>query len=409
MAAQAPGSPVSPGPSPALAARAADLIPLLNGETAPELLFSPAMLASVPADQIRATGTQLTARYGKAIKISRIEPATRSQATIAVAFERSTLLFGLYVDPASGKISGLAVRGEDVGNESAAAVLAEFRALPGLASVSVAALDPAGPRRLEGVEPGRVMAIGSAFKLFILAELIRSVKAGERKWTDVAMLDHRSLPSGILQDWPRASPLTIYSLAALMISRSDNSAADTLLHLAGREKAEAMQAVLGLAEPARNRPFLSTRELFAIKADPSLTAKWTSGDESARRAMLPPLADSAIDIDALGGPPKAISTVEWFASPEDLVRVMDWIRRNADREALEILSINPGLGADDARHFDYFGYKGGSETGVIEMTFLLRRKDGEWRAVAASWNNPAAAVDEARFVPLMRRLVALQR
>jgi hypothetical protein len=62
-----------------------------------------------------------------------------------------------------------------------------------------------------------------------------------------------------------------------------------------------------------------------------------------------------------------------------------------------------------ATQFAYVGYKGGSEPGVIAMTFLLRRTDGGWRAVSASWNNPAAPVDEARFIDLVTRLVALQR
>ena len=60
-------------------------------------------------------------------------------------------------------------------------------------------------------------------------------------------------------------------------------------------------------------------------------------------------------------------------------------------------------------YLGYLGYKGGSEPGVIQMTFLLRRKTGEWRAVAASWTNPAAAIDEGRFVALVARLVALQK
>ena len=193
-----------------------------------------------------------------------------------------------------------------------------------------------------------------------------------------------------------------------MISRSDNSAADTLLALLGREKVEALLPLLGLRAPERNRPFLSTLELFAIKADPALTARWSAADEAGRRAMLPALGNAKVDAAALAGAPRAIDRVEWFASPADLVRVMDWLRRNADETALAILAINSGLGPGSADGLAYLGYKGGSETGVIEMTFLIRRKDGGWRALAIAWNNPAAAIDEAKFVALAARLVALQ-
>ena len=46
---------------------------------------------------------------------------------------------------------------------------------------------------------------------------------------------------------------------------------------------------------------------------------------------------------------------------------------------------------------------------MIQLTFLVRRKNGEWRVVTATWNDPAAAVDEAKFVGLVGRLVALQK
>ena len=41
------------------------------------------------------------------------------------------------------------------------------------------------------------------------------------------------------------------------------------------------------------------------------------------------------------------------------------------------------------------------------MTLLLQSKAGAWYALAASWNNPAAAVDDARFVALVSRAVDL--
>ena len=41
--------------------------------------------------------------------------------------------------------------------------------------------------------------------------------------------------------------------------------------------------------------------------------------------------------------------------------------------------------------------------GVINLTFLLRRADGAWFVLTATWNNPAKAVDEAAFVGLVNR------
>ena len=76
------------------------------------------------------------------------------------------------------------------------AVLAELRALPGQTSLAIARLGDGAPALVAGHEPDRPLAIGSTFKLVILAELSRQVRAGERRWSDVVTLDRRSIPGG---------------------------------------------------------------------------------------------------------------------------------------------------------------------------------------------------------------------
>jgi hypothetical protein len=197
-----------------------------------------------------------------------------------------------------------------------------------------------------------------------------------------------------------------------MISRSDNSAADTLLAALGREKVERLLPALGVRTAARDRPLLSTREAFLLKAGAAAQlAQWKAADEAGRRHILATLADkpaSGIDVARFGGSLIAIGEVEWFASPADLVRTLDWIRRSGDRTALDILAIEPGLPAA-ARDYSYVGYKGGSEPGVLTMAFLLRRRDGSWAGAAGAWNDPAAALDQAQLNALMGRLLTLMR
>jgi len=79
----------------------------------------------------------------------------------------------------------------------------------------------------------------------------------------------------------------------------------------------------------------------------------------------------------------------------------------AGGDALPILAVNPGIAPADAKRWRYLGYKGGSEPGVIAMHFLAQARDGDWYALSASWNNPAARVDEPRFVALMTRALNL--
>ena len=399
-----------------LAMRADQLVALFNGGADVDALFSPAFLAQVPKAQVVAISEQLGAQFGKALAVEGVAAKGPRAGAVTLGFERGTLTLDLAVAAAPPhRIEGLVVTGSALKGDTLAKVAQEIWGLPGEASLAVARLDGTGPPAFSiSHKSAQSMAVGSTFKTFILAELARQITAGTRKWSDVVTLDRRSLPSGLLQDWPPGSPLTLHTLAALMIARSDNTATDMLLHTLGREKIEALLPTLGVKAPERNRPFLSTLEAFALKTgDPAFLKRWTDADQAGRRALLASdvsrIAAGSIDLGKVAAGPSAIDTVEWFASTEDLVRTMDWLRRNAGEAALDILAINDGIGAAAARDFAYLGYKGGSEPGVISMTFLVRTKAGRWSAVSGSWNDKAAKLDEAKFVALMTRAVALLR
>ncbi len=401
-------------PSPAFTARADELVRALNGEIPPRQFFSPAFLARIPPEKMAAVTAQLKASYGRARSVQRVEANSPTAGIVFVRFERAVVRLGMAVAPRPPYlVEGLLVAGVESTAADVASVFGEMAGLPGEVSLAAARLEEDGPANFLTEKADRPLAIGSAFKLVLLAELVRQVKAGERRWSDVVPLGAPSLPSGFLQDWPKGSPLTLHSLAALMISQSDNSAADTLLALLGRDKVERLLPELGLRSPERNRPFLSTREAFVLKlGDPALLARWTAADEAGRRALLPQLAlvdASTLDPTRHGGRPAGIAAAEWFASPSDLVRTLDWICRSDDRTALGLLAINPGLGPALAKDFDYFGFKGGSEPGVLNLSFLLKTRSGRWLAVSATWNDEAAPLDEPRFIALMSRLLTLLR
>ncbi|MET1110960.1 MAG: serine hydrolase [Allosphingosinicella sp.] len=401
-------------PSPGFAARAGELVRILNGDRAPQGFFSTAFLAQVPPETLKGVAGQLKSSYGPARETIRIEARSATSGTVFVRFERAIVRLQMAVGPQPPHlVEGLLVAGVESSAADLPALFGEIVGLPGEVSLAAARLEDSGPANFLTQKAERPLAIGSAFKLFLLAELVRQVKAGERRWSDVVPLGTPSLPSGLLQDWPKASPITLHSLAALMISRSDNSAADSLLGVLGRDKVERLLPGLGVRAPERNRPFLSTRDAFALKlGDPALLAQWKAADEAGRRALLPRLERvdaSTLDPSRLGGRPAEIGAVEWFASPADLVRTLDWLRRAGDRTALDLLAINPGLGPALAKDFAYFGFKGGSEPGVINLSFLLKARSGRWLAVSVTWNNETAALDEARFVALVSRLVSLMK
>jgi beta-lactamase class A len=373
-------------PNPELRRQAEQVVAFLRGEAQPAALFSPSFLRQVPEAQLQSVTQQLIAQHGAARRLVRIEAESATSGTLFVEMERATLRLQMAIERTPPhQIIGLLVAGVEVAGDTPAAVAREIAALPG------------------------------ETKLFILAELSRQVQAGQRRWSDVVRIDRRSLPSGQLQDWPEGAPVTLHTLAALMISVSDNTATDILLHLTGRENVEAMMGRMGVAAPARNRPFLGTLELFALKAAPEAEQRaFIAANEDERRRLLRTryagIRPPDIDPSLFGGQPLRIGELEWFASASDLARVMDWMRRHADEPAREIMAINDGLpGGRAAQGAGYVGFKGGSEPGVINLTWLVRNAAGTWHVVTGSWNNPAAPVEEARFIALLSRAVAQVR
>lgn len=396
-------------PADALRAQGQAVVGLLRGDGQPEALFTPAFLAEVPATRIRSIADGLRAQYGAPRALEAVVPRSTTTGTIRVDYERAVVAIDIHIEPnAPHRITGLLITNVEMRNDSLERVLADLRALPGQTGLSIARLTDAGaPRVIAAQNQDRPLAVGSAFKLVVLAELSRQVSAGRRRWSDVVRLDRRSL-GGTLSGWPDGAPLTLHTLASLMISISDNTATDILLHELGRENVERMMATVGLMDgAARNRPFLSTMEAAALKTGGEAgLAAWRAAGESQRRRMLAALDTSRVNAAALTGNPLALD-IEWFASPHDLTRVMDWLRREGNDTARAILAINPAMSAAQRQGLTYVGYKGGSEPGVLNLTWLIRSSDGAWYAIAGTWNNPAAPLDESRFHGLMARAIRL--
>jgi hypothetical protein len=418
-AAQQQASPPVTKPSPALQARIDELIPLLSGTGNYESFFAPGFQTSVPRPKFDAITTQLVAANGPVQRIASVVAADAHSALVRVDYRDVRVSFQIAVEPdAPHRVSTLLIRDVGAPETSLAEAAAAIEQLHGVTGFALARLGSGAPAILDGHRADTPFAIGSAFKLVILAELVRAANAGERKWDDLVILDGSVLPAGGYNLKPKGTQVSLRELATQMISISDNSATDILLKTLGRAKVEAMLPVVGVKDPARNRPFLSTMELFKLKGIDAndLAGRYLAADEAGRRTMLD---DEVANLPALlirpalfrDGKPVRIEQLEWFLSPMDLVRVMDWLRRNTEGpkgvEARAILSKNPGIAPPAAAKWQWVGYKGGSEPGVLNLTLLLQAKRGDWYVLTGSWNDPAQAVEEARFVALIARAAEL--
>jgi len=398
----------------ALRKRAAELPAILSGRADTADYLAPSFLAEVPMARFTAIARSLIEQNGPVLRLQNVTPDGPASGVVEIGYERVVVTIRLAVEPDSPhRVSGFLVTGSQARADSLGKLLDDVKALPGISAFAIAELGDGAPRWILEHDRDRQMAVGSAYKLYILGELARQIAAGEHRWDEVTTLGLASLPSGITQKWPKSSPVTLHSLATLMISLSDNTATDTLLDVAGRDRVDAFVRASGHAAPERTLPILKTAEAFSLKmpANAALRERWTKGDIAQRRALLrdaaADLVIERIDFAKLGSMPLHIDTVEWFASPGDLAGIFDRLRKTAGPEAMAIMGVSPGVDALTAARFDYIGFKGGSEAGVISLNYLLRDKRGRWFTVTGTWNNSARDVDGPRFNGLMVRALAL--
>ncbi len=340
--------------------------------------FASEFLAQVPINQINAIVSGVKNQLGTYQGVEKdgndyVVNFSQGSVPTKIALNNKGQITGLLLQPGL-KISSLSE------------AIAEFKKLPG----KVGFIVKENSAIIADLNAKTPLAIGSAFKLAVLKTLKLQIASGQKSWTDIVSLqsEDKSLPSGILQTWPDNSPLTLQTLASLMISLSDNTATDILIKQVGRESIETNSS-------NNNIPFLTTRELFILKGSQNrkLLQRYRQSDEKQRREILAELDNQPLpDVhEFIDTNPNALD-VEWFYNAEELCELMQEV---AD---LSLMSINPGIA--NPKDWEKVAFKGGSEPGVLNFTTWLKGKNGKQYCVVATWNNSDAPVDEGKFAAL---------
>jgi beta-lactamase class A len=332
-------------------------------------LFSEGFLKAVPPAQLEPVVASIKATIGPVVAVVPqggptflVETATHEMSS-DIALDASDRIVGLFFRPPVATTATV----EDI--------LAEMAAL----APQSAFLVTENGVPLHSKDADTALGVGSAFKLGVLKALREQIAAGGHRWDEVVELEAGdiSLPSGMLQGWPVGAPLTLHTLASLMISISDNTATDVLMRVVGRD---AVEAALGIA------PALTTRELFVMKAERELMARYLAGDLATKRAVLDEVASKSLPDGS-----KALSPhdqgAEWYVPPTALCALIEAV---AD---LDVVRINPGV--VNKKDWAQVAFKGGSEIGVLNLTTAVTAKDGTRYCVAASWND-SKAIDETK-------------
>jgi beta-lactamase class A len=409
------GSAVSDTPAPPNTAAGRQLSWLLQviNERADQLLakeiqqhFQDLFLSVMPSEDLQEQFSSL-AREQAPLTFLEVSTDTSDMSLLAlVEGNRARLTIGMNIEPGTGKISGLQFtqvedRTETRPLDSWNAIDQSVAELAPSAQYLVARLGASECEPLHSRAPEQRLALGSSASLYVLAELARQIHAGALSWdTPITIEDaFKSLPSGELQYLPSGSQVSIREAADNMIAISDNTAADHLMALLGRENIEAGLAATGHQAPQLNVPFLSTRELFLFRLEVAeqQTDAYLSGSVSARRAFLSELAGQAPRLESAVGwfLPRRIEQLEWFASSDDLCRLMLSLQTSSQAPGLaplrNVLSGDPGLPLDD-EIFPYVAFKGGSEPGVLNLTWFVERRDGARFFVSLGLNDPTAPI-----------------
>ena len=325
------------------------------------------------------------------------------RAQVALAVDSRGLISGLRISPAT--TAPVPATWASV-NAALRTVAPQVRLL--VANVSNGSCQP-----VDSIDPATAAPLGSAFKLYVLDALGNAVASGKVHWnqplTVTAQL--KSLPSGELQTKPDGTQISVQDTAAKMISISDNTAANMLINLVGRPAVEAALTTTGMADPALDQPFLTTRELFILKLDqwPTLANRYIAANQAGRRALLASTIDRA-PLPAVAAAkawttPRDINSLEWFASANDICRAYTSLAALVRRPGLspigQVLSLNDGGLQLDPAQWKTTWFKGGSEPGVLTLTYLATTRTGQSYVVTVLAENPSQPINEATAAPVM--------
>jgi beta-lactamase class A len=367
--------------------------------------FAPVFVAKVPPAQLNAVLARAKSLRLDAVAASTSEfvvlsaTANGQPQTVSVSVDVHGLINGLGLAPAAPQ-PALTVPA------TWAAVDKQVQQTAPQTGLLVARITGGACQTVNAVNATTPAPLGSAFKLYVLDALARAIAKGTVSWDQRLTLTSQltSLPSGELSTEPAGTQVTVLQAAEDMISSSDNTAADLLITLLGPTAVEAAATASGMADPALDTPFLTTRELFVLKLEdwPALANRYLALNAAGRQALLTSTVDrvplSALHTTAPTGwtQPRDISTIEWFASPADICRVYASLAALSRQPGLapvaSILEIsNGGLPLDPA-HWTSVWFKGGSEPGVLTLNYLATTNTGQSYVVSVLTANPSAPI-----------------
>lgn len=365
--------------------------------------FSPTFISKIKYDQLISVFQSIYADDGSCLKVTVLNSDSTS-SKIILKTNTTDQRFLISVDE-KNLISGLQYLGRAT-PKTAINSIEDIRATLGsLGDISSFYVKNISTNSVVSeVNSSKRLALGSEFKLYVLNYLNQQIALQKINWNDKLKVseEKKSLPSGILQNYPDGTELSVKQFAGLMISKSDNTATDHLIEYLGRENIETSMSGSNSFLPD-NAPLLTTMDMFRLRTLSSdQVDQYLNSDLTRKRNFLSDLKNGLRREDVATklqnwDQPKDIQKVEWYASTSDICTVTEIIKHQADfdKNIFDILSSSvPFVWLENDPSFEYVGYKGGSEPGVMTMTFLVKTKKQEWACISMGINNQKQSLNE---------------
>jgi hypothetical protein len=372
-------------------------------------VFTEAFLSQLPVSQLRELLAQMHKDYGSCIGYTILERQSENSARIRLVFENGCRMDGRVAINSQNppKITLLLFGFPSLASDSWNEIEKDIGLLPGQSSFEIQDLSAGKP--LARLHSDRALGIGSLSKLLILGLLLSEVSSRHRRWEDVLVLEERdlSLPTGILQDWPVGSLLTLDSLVVLLLSVSDNTAADLLLRVLGRERVEEYAHTHGIGDPDRTKPFFSTRGLFNLLDGPeSVKRQYLAAGESERRDLLK-AAEARAPNRWAGDSCVWPDGFDWYLSASDIIALLDQIRLELDASGTAKCIFGMNDGGLSSSRWSFAGFKGGSSPGRLALATLLQDVQNRWVAACLIVNATPETLNVENCAKLVKRATDL--
>ena len=268
---------------------------------------------------------------------------------------------------------------------------AELRRSGARYSYQVAKVDNGNCEPVAGTNATQALPLASIFKLYVLYAVADAVRTGTLAWDErltvterVKAVEFRGLPELAL-----GSTVTVREAAAVMISKSYNTATDLLIDRIGTAAVERALIDAGHGNPQSMTPFPTMYQMFSLGwGVPDRRREWrdavASGSPLARARLLAAVSATPYEPDPQrSNTPASTYGVEWYGSAGDICRVHAALQSVAAGPAApvrQIMSQPLSIGLD-GEQWPYVGAKGGNLPGDLTFSWYVENRCGQaWAA-----------------------------